>query len=114
MVWVGRALALGVVVVLSGLLAGCFESEEPGPALDHINVRNDSSTEAQVRVKMWQHDFTAISSGKSDRLEFEAEAKTVQVEAKSRKQWDDCWVTMQVGQTLVVHDDGEQIACRAE
>lgn len=107
-----RATVLAVWSVTAVALVGC--DEDSGPVRDHIEVRNDSSTEAQVRVKMWQRDFVAISSGKADRLEFDAQSKTLQVEAKSRKQWDDCWVTMQVGQTLVVYDDGEQIACRAE
>jgi hypothetical protein len=107
-----RATVLAVMSVSAVALVGC--DEETGPVRDHIEVRNDSSTEAQVRVKMWQKDFKAVTSGKSERLEFDAQSKTLQVEAKSRKQWDDCWVTMQVGQTLVVFDDGEQIGCRAE
>lgn len=55
-----------------------------------------------------------VTSGKEERIEFVSKSKTVQVEAESRKQWDDCWVTMQVGQTLVVFDGQEQIACRVE
>ena len=96
-------------------LAGCFgEEEEPGPKLDHIMVRNDSSTEARVRVKLWTEDILIVSAGDSGKMEFKAGARTVQVEARSRKQWDDCWVTMQVGETLVVSDAGERIGCSVE
>ena len=97
-------------------LGGCFGEEEQakGPKKDFILVRNDSSTEAQVRMKMWKAENKAVTSGKEERLEFVSKAKTVQVEAKSRKKWDNCWVTMQVGQTLVVFDGQEQIDCRVE
>ena len=107
---------LTLCLLLPLALAGCFgeEEEAKGPKKDFILVRNDSSTEAQVRMKMWKSEVKAITSGKSDRIEFVSKAKTVQVEAKSRKKWDNCWVTMQVGQTLVVFDGQEQIACKVE
>ncbi|WP_420404621.1 hypothetical protein [Nisaea sp.] len=103
-----------IVTALTGL-TGCFgEEEKPGPKLDFINVRNDSSTEARVRVKLWTEDILVVSAGDSGKMEFKAGAQTVQVEARSRKQWDDCWVTMQVGETLVVSDAGERIGCSVE
>jgi hypothetical protein len=77
-------------------------------------VRNESSTEANVRLKLWKGDAVAVTAGRSDRIEFVSKSRTIQVEAKSRRQWDDCWVTMQVGQTLVVFDGQERIACRVE
>jgi hypothetical protein len=107
---------LALCLLLPLALAGCFGEDEvaKGPKKDFILVRNDSSTEAQVRMKMWKAEAKAVTSGKSERLEFISKAKTVQVEAKSRKKWDNCWVTMQVGQTLVVFDGQEQIDCRVE
>ena len=106
--------ALCLLLPLS--LAGCFGEEEQakGPKKDFILVRNDSSTEAQVRMKMWKAEAKAVTSGKEERIEFISKSKTVQVEAKSRKKWDNCWVTMQVGQTLVVFDGQEQIDCKVE
>ena len=111
-----RAWVLAFCLLAPVGLAGCFGEEEEvkGPKKDFILVRNDSSTEAQVRMKMWKAEAKPVSSGKEERLEFISKSRTVQVEAKSRKQWDNCWVTMQVGQTLVVYDGQEQIACRAE
>ena len=47
-------------------------------------------------------------------IEFISPNKVVNVEAKSRKQWDTCWSTMNVGGTFVVYDDTERIACRIE
>jgi hypothetical protein len=107
-------LALSLLLPLT--VAACFGEEEQaqGPKKDFILVRNDSSTEAQVRMKMWKAEAKAVTSGKEDRVEFVSKSKTVQVEAKSRKKWDNCWVTMQVGQTLVVYDGQEQIACKVE
>lgn len=102
------------IALLSGL-SGCFgEEEKPGPKLDFINIRNDSSTEVSVRVKLWTKDVLAVQAGNSGRIEFKAGARTVQVDARSRKQWDDCWVTMQIGETLVVSDATERIGCSVE
>lgn len=111
-----RAWVLALCFLVPASLAGCFgeDEEAKGQKKDHIMVRNDSSTEAQVRLKMWKAEAKPVSSGKEERIEFISKSRTVQVEAKSRKQWDNCWVTMQVGQTLVVYDGQEQIACRAE
>lgn len=103
-----------IAVSLAGL-AACFgEEEKPGPKMDFIGVRNDSSTEATIRVKLWTEETLVLSSGDTGKMEFKAGSRTVQVEARSRKQWDDCWVTMQVGETLVVSDAGERIGCAVE
>lgn len=104
-----------LLVLSAALLAACGE-EPSGPPTSKIYVRNESSTEANVRVKMWEREFTRVSAGNSTSLEFVNEKKVnaVQVEAKSRNQWDDCWVTMNVGETLVVYDSTERIGCRVE
>ncbi|MDF1794858.1 MAG: hypothetical protein P1U88_23325 [Thalassobaculaceae bacterium] len=103
-------LAVGV-----GLVA-CGEDEPPGPPTSTIYVRNESSTEASIRIKFWAKEYTKISAGDNDEVTFvnEEGINAVQVEAKSRKQWDDCWVTMNVGETLVVFDATERIGCRVE
>ncbi|MEP3114259.1 hypothetical protein [Nisaea sp.] len=102
------------MVLLVGL-TGCFgEEEKPGPKMDFINIRNDSSTEVSVRVKLWTKEALPIQAGDSGRIEFKAGSRTVQVDARSRKQWDDCWVTMQIGETLVVFNATERIGCSVE
>lgn len=104
------------VIALAAVLAACGEEEPQGPPMSEIYVRNESSTEANVRVKFWTKDYVKVSAGEKGTVRFvNAEgANAVQVEAKSRKQWDDCWVTMNVGQTLVVFNATERIGCRAE
>ena len=104
------------ITALSLALVACGEEEPKGPPTSKIFVRNESSTEANVRVKFWTKDYVKVSSGEDATVEFvNADgANAVQVEAKSRKQWDDCWVTMNVGQTLVVFNATERIGCRAE
>lgn len=97
-------------------LAGCGEDEPEGPPRSEIHIENRSSTEANVRIKFWTDDYVRVGAGDSDTLSFvnEEGANVVQVEARSRKQWDECWVTMNVGQTLVVFDATERIGCRIE
>lgn len=108
-----KGVTLGFVALA---LSGCFGEDEAakGPKKDFILVRNDSSTEANIRIKFWQKDFLKVAAGEKAKLEFVADSNTVQVEARSRKQWDECWVTMQKGQTLVVFDERERIGCSAE
>lgn len=105
-----------VIAFVCLALTACGEEEPPGPPTSTVYVRNDSSTEATIRIKFWSKDFTKVSAGDSADITFVNEQKinAVQVEAKSRKQWDDCWVTMNVGQTLVVFDAVERIGCRVE
>lgn len=94
-------------------LSACSDEQEANkPKMDYINVVNNSSTEAQVRIKMWQKDFVKVTSGKEERVEFVADPMTVQVEVKSRKKWDNCWLSMRKTQTLEVFNDGERIGCR--
>ena len=77
-----------------------------------VTVINNSSTEAQVRMKLWQRDFTRLSVGRSQQFEVPDQFNTVQVEAKSRKQGDNCWSNVQVGGTLEIIDGNQQILCR--
>lgn len=104
------------IAAFAALLSACGEEEPKGPPMSKIFVRNDSSTEANVRVKFWTKDYVKVASGEKATVQFvnNERANAVQVEAKSRKQWDDCWVTMNVGQTIVVFDATERIGCRAE
>ncbi len=109
----GRA---ALVVALAFVVGACEEEAPPGPPTSKIHVRNESSTEANVRIKFWTKEYVRISAGDSADVTFVNEEKinAVQVEAKSRKQWDDCWVTMNVGETLVVFNATERIGCRVE
>jgi len=107
---------VSIVMALGLVLAACGEEEPPGPPTSTIYVRNDSSTEANIRIKFWAKDYTKVSAGDNAEVTFvnEEGINAVQVEAKSRKQWDDCWVTMNVGETLVVYNATERIGCRVE
>ena len=109
-----RSVALAVLAVV--FLGACEEEAPPGPPTSTVHVRNESSTEANIRIKFWTKDYVKVSAGDSADVTFVNEEKinAVQVEAKSRKQWDDCWVTMNVGETLVVYDATERIGCRVE
>jgi hypothetical protein len=51
-----RAWFLTFGLLAPVVLTGCFgeDEEAKGPKKDYILVRNDSSTEAQVRMKMWK------------------------------------------------------------
>lgn len=96
-------------------LSGCFgEEEKPGPKMDFITVRNDSSSKVSVRIKLWSKDAIVVKAGDSRRIEFKAGSRTVQVDAQTEHRWDDCWVTMQIGKTLVVVDATERIGCSTE
>jgi len=111
-----NALLLPVALVLAVTLLACGEEEPAGPPKSKITVRNESSTEANVRIKFWTNDYARVSAGDRRVIEFVNQDGTniVQVEAKSRKQWDECWVTMNIDQTLVVFDSTERIGCRVE
>lgn len=110
-----RSLPL-LLIALSFSLSACGEEEAKGPPMSKIFVRNESSTEANVRVKFWTKDYVKVAAGEKATVQFVNNdgANAVQVEAKTRKQWDDCWVTMNVGQTIVVYDATERIGCRPE
>jgi spermidine/putrescine-binding protein len=79
-----------------------------------VTVNNNSSTEVQVRMKLWQRDFTRISAGRTQQFEVPQQYNTVQVEAKSRKQGDNCWSNVQVGGTLAIIDGNQQIVCQPQ
>lgn len=102
---------------LSALAAAAFLLALPAPDAAAsekrlVTVNNESSTEVQVRMKLWQRDFTRLSVGRTQQFEVPAQFNTVQVEAKSRKQGDNCWSNVQVGGTLSIVDGNQQIVCR--
>lgn len=111
-----RLLTIPVLLIVGLGLAACEEEPPPGPPTSKIFIDNESSTEANVRIKFWTKDYKKVSTGNEETIEFvnEQGANVVQVHAKTRKQWDECWVTMNVGQTLVIYDGIERIACRIE
>ncbi len=101
-------------LVLACLLVGCGEEIPPDPNLRTVTIRNESSTEANVRIKRWHRELTRVSAGDVETIEFISPNIVVNVEAQTRKQWDSCWSSMRVGGTFVVYDDTERIACRVE
>lgn len=111
-----RLPARSLAVLLCCAAAACDSSGDSAdaPPKRMIHVENRSSTEANVRIKFWDKDFTRVSVGKDESIVVRGDSDTVQVEARSRKWNDDCWVTMQVNQTLVVRDGTERIDCAVE
>src|SRR3546814_2965840 len=104
------------VAVLSVILSACGEEEPKGPPMSKIFVKNESSTEASVRVKFWTKVYVKVPSGESVTMQFVPAdgATAVQVAATSRNQWDALWVTLNVGQTIEIFDATERIGCRPE
>lgn len=103
-------LLLLPALLLGGLLTAHIAQAQ---AKRTVVVENQSSTEVQVRMKLWQRDFTRISAGRVAEFEVPSNYQTVQVEAKSRKQGDNCWSNVLVGGKLVVVDGNQQIVCQA-
>lgn len=105
------ALVAAVAALLTG---GAQAADPPKQPKDAIKVVNDSSTEVNVRVRFWQKGYVKVSVGKKADVRFDAQSRTIQVEARSRKWNDSCWVTMQVGETLRVKNGIERIACEVQ
>ena len=86
----------------------------PKPA---FHIVNDTPARVYYRVKMWQGDFSFVQAGKELRVEIPEKVgnlKSVQVEARSGEQWDNCFATVQVGSKLVVTQGRERINCKVE
>ena len=80
-------------------------------------IGNDTPARVYYRVKMWQGDFSFVQAGKELRVEIPEKVgnlKSVQVEARSGEQWDNCFATVQVGSKLVVTQGRERINCKVE
>lgn len=107
---------LMVAPLLMFALAACGEEEVAGPPTTTLHVRNNSSTEANVKVKRWTQDYQRVSSGKEGDITFvnETGKQNFQVHIKSRKKWDECWISAHQKFTIVVFDNGEKIGCKVE
>ncbi|MBU0726087.1 MAG: hypothetical protein KJ904_13350 [Alphaproteobacteria bacterium] len=104
----GNTLVLAGLACVMSLLAGDVSAQEKRI----VTVENQSSTEVQVRMKLWQRDFTRIPVGRVMEFPIPSNYQTVQVEAKSRKQGDNCWSNVLVGGKLVLIDGNQQIVCQ--
>lgn len=100
-------------LVLTLLLSACGDDQKKVEKPKHtVRVVNEASTEANVRIKFFTKDYVRISVEDEAELEIPEDLNTVQVEARSRKWNDSCWVTMQVGQTMIFYQDGERVGCK--
>jgi hypothetical protein len=112
----GRLFMTFVAVAL--LTSGCFGEEEKveAPKNDHIMVENKTGVDLKIRLTTRMKTDFPLPYGGSTKIEFPiTTAKTLQVKAKSMDpNWDDCLISMRVGQTLIVHQAGEFIECKAE
>ena len=111
-----RLVTAFVLAMLPGLAAA---QHKPGEAPPRPAFMIDNETPARVyyRVKMLQGDFSFVMAGKDIRVEIPDKVgnlKSVQVEARSGEQWDNCYATVQVGAKLVVTQGKERINCRVD
>jgi hypothetical protein len=87
-----------------------------GAEKDHIMVENKTGVDLKIRLTTRMKTDFPLPYGGSTKIEFPiTTAKTLQVKAKSMDpNWNDCLISMRVGQTLIVHQAGEFIECKAE
>ena len=116
----GWRIAIAVALALP-FLAGEATAQNkaavPPPPKPGFHIVNETPARVYYRVKMWQGDFAFVGAGKELRVEIPEKVgglKSVQVEARSGEQWDNCFATVQVGSKLVVTQGRERINCKVE
>jgi hypothetical protein len=107
---------IAIALALALLPAAAVAQKEPPPK-PGFHIVNETPARVYYRVKMWQGDFAFIGAGKDIKVEIPEKVgslRSVQVEARSGEQWDNCFVTVQVGSKLVVTQGRERINCRVD
>ncbi|MSP50508.1 MAG: hypothetical protein EXQ95_14435 [Alphaproteobacteria bacterium] len=112
------AMAMAMALALALLPAGADAQQKAAPPpKPGFHIVNETPARVYYRVKMWQGDFAFIGAGKELRVEIPESVggvRSVQVEARSGEQWDNCYATVQVGAKLVVTQGKERINCRVD
>jgi len=102
-----RAFLIVVSVLAMGL---------PGTSMlaaaDSFRIVNDSRTEVNARIRLYNDDFVRISVGNEVTMELPNGRASAGVEMKTRKQWDNCFVYAYPGAVIRVTQDHAQIKCR--
>jgi hypothetical protein len=99
------------------LLPGAAFAQKEAPARPSFLIVNDTPARVYYRVKMWQGDFQFVMAGRDIKVEIPEKVgnlRSVQVEARSREQWDNCFATVQIGSKLIVTQGKERISCKVE
>ena len=114
----GWRIAIAVALALPFLPgAATAQTKAAPPPPPGFHLVNETPARVYYRVKMWQGDFSFVQAGKELRVEIPEKVgglKSVQVEARSGEQWDNCFATVQVGSKLVVTQGRERINCKVE
>ena len=111
---IAMALALALVPAAAWGQPKSAAAPPPKPA---FHIVNETPARVYYRVKMWQGDFAFVGAGKELKVEIPDKVgslRSVQVEARSGEQWDNCYATVQVGAKLVVTQGRERINCRVD
>ena len=110
------AMVLAVALVPAAAMGQQRDPAAPPPK-PAFHIVNETPARVYYRVKMWQGDFAFVGAGKELKVEIPDKVgslRSVQVEARSGEQWDNCYATVQVGAKLVVTQGRERINCRVD
>ena len=110
------AMAL-VLALMPAAAMGQHKDAAAAPPKPAFHIVNETPARVYYRVKMWQGDFAFVGAGKELKVEIPDKVgslRSVQVEARSGEQWDNCYATVQVGAKLVVTQGRERINCRVD
>ena len=107
-------IAFAAALAILPAAAVAQKEEPPRPS---FQIVNDTPARVYYRVKMWQGDFAFVMAGRDVKVEIPEKVgnlRSVQVEARSRGHWDNCFATVQVGSKLIVTQGKERISCKVE
>lgn len=105
------------MVLALALLPAAAVAQKEAPPKPGFHIINETPARVYYRVKMWQGDFAFVQAGKELKIEIPEKVgnlKSVQVEARSGEQWDNCFATVTVGSKLIVTQGRERINCRVD
>ncbi len=105
------------MVLALALMPAAAVAQKEAPPKPAFFIINETPARVYYRVKMWQGDFAYIQAGKDIKVEIPEKVgnlKSVQVEARSGEQWDNCFATVAVGAKLIVTQGRERINCRVD
>lgn len=108
---------IAMVLALALMPAAAVAQKDAPPPKPGFLIVNETPARVYYRVKMWQGDFAFVQAGKELKIEIPEKVgnlKSVQVEARSGEQWDNCFATVTVGAKLVVTQGRERINCRVD
>jgi hypothetical protein len=117
----GRLLASVIAV---GLVSGVFDqpkvmAQEKKPPVPSVTIVNETPGRVFYRVKLWQGDYNFVMAGRDVVVpmpeNLRGKMNVVQVEARSRAEWDNCFASIKVGGKLIITllNDHLKLKCTA-